>query len=159
MDQNDIRTAIRDFLGLLESDDVSVGQAEERLPTLLDRLAIAQSYVSFTFDETDHPDAADQSYDDLRAIASKRFPNYGYYNVAESITTNIGESETMVGDAIDDLADIARDLYDVEWYWSNTSEADALFHFENDFKYHWRRHLRGLQLYLDALELDRDVAD
>jgi hypothetical protein len=111
MDRKEIRTAIRDFLGLLESDDLSVEQAEERLPTLLDRLALAQSYVSFTYDETDYPDPPDQSYDDLRALVSKRFPDYSYYNVAEPITTDIGEAGTIVGDAIDDLADIARDLH------------------------------------------------
>ncbi|MDH5428500.1 MAG: DUF5063 domain-containing protein [Nitrospirota bacterium] len=159
MDGNEIRTAIRDFLGLLENDGLSVVQAEEKLPALLDHLAFTQSCVLFTYDNTDYPDAPDQNYDELRAAVTKRFPNYGYYNVAEKITTDIGDSGTLVGDAIDDLADIARDLYEVEWYWSNTSEANALFHFVNDFNHHWGQHLRGLQLYLDALELDRDVAE
>ncbi len=159
MDRKEIRTTIRDFLNLLESTELSVEQTEDKLPTFLDRLALAQSYVSFTFDETDYPASPNQSYDDLRALVSKRFPNYGYYNVAEPITTNIGEAGTIVGDAIDDLADIAKDLYDVEWCWANTSEADALFHFQNDFMYHWRRHLRSLQLYLDALVLDGDLVD
>ena len=61
MDREEIKTAIRDFLGLLESDDGSVEQAEERLASLLDRLALAQSYVSFTYDEIDYPNAPDQS--------------------------------------------------------------------------------------------------
>ena len=159
MDGNEIRTAIRDFLGLLENGVLSVEQAEGKLPALLDHLAFAQSFVSFTFDDTDYPDAPDQNYDELQATVAKRFPNYGYYNLAEKITTDIGDSRTLVGDAIDDLADIAQDLYEVEWYWSNTSEANALFYFENDFRLHWRRHLRRLQLYLDALELDSDVAE
>lgn len=154
MDRQEIRAAIRDFLSLLESDELSVEQSEDRLPAFLDRLALAQSYVSFTFDETDYPEPPDQSKDDLRALVSKRFPNYGYYNVAEPITTNIDEAGTLVADAVDDLADIARDLYNVEWCWANTSETDALFHFQNDFMYHWRRHLRSLQLYLDALEVE-----
>ena len=97
MDRKEIRAAIRDFLSLLESDELSVERTEDRLPAFLDRLALAQSYVSFTFDETDYPDSPDQSYDDLRALVSKRFPNYGYYNVAEPITTNIGEAGTVVG--------------------------------------------------------------
>ena len=159
MNRNEIRAAVREFLDLLEDDAGSVEQAEGALVTSLDRLALAQSYVSFEFDEEDHPDPPTQSYDDLRALVSKRFPNYGYYNVADPITSDIGDGGCLVGDAIDDLADIARDLYDVEWCWSNTSEADALFHLQNDYRYHWRRHLRGLQLYLDALELDRDLSD
>ena len=159
MGGNEIERAIRSFLALIENDDVSVETAENELPALLDRLALAQSFLSYTFDESDYPDAPHRSYDELRTIVSTRFPNYGYYNVAEEITSDIGESGTIVGDAIDDLADIARDLYDVEWYWANTSEAHALFHFEYDFKHHWRRHLRKLQLYLDAVELDRDLAE
>ncbi len=159
MDGNKIRTAIRDFLGLLENGGLSVEQAEEKLPALLDHLAFAQSFVSFTYDDAEYPDSPAQNYDTLRATVTKRFPNYGYYNIAEKITTDIGDSGTLVGDAIDDLADIARDLYKVEWYWSNTSEANALFHFGNDFRHHWRQHLRGLQLYLDALELARDLPE
>lgn len=159
MNRNEIRAAVREFLDLLESDTGSVEHAESALVGLLDRLALAQSYVSFEFDEEDYPDPPTQSYDELRALVSKRFPNYGYYNVADPITSDIGDGGCLVGDAIDDLADIARDLYDVEWCWSNTSEADALFHLENDYRHHWRRHLRSLQLYLDALELDRDLSN
>lgn len=154
MERQEIRDAIRGFLGLLESHDGSVADNERRLAEVLDRLALAQSYASYSFDETDYPDPPDQSHDDLLALVSTRFPNYGYYNVADPITQNIGEADCIVGDAVDDLADIARDLYDVEWCWSNTSEEDALWHFQNLFTFHWRRHLRSLQLYLDALETD-----
>ncbi|HNP36027.1 MAG TPA: DUF5063 domain-containing protein [Woeseiaceae bacterium] len=154
----EIRNAIRDYLNLVESTDGSTEDAESRLVPVLDRLALAQSFVSFTFDETDYPDSPDQNYDDLRKLVSKRFPNYGYYNVADPITSNIGEAGASVGDAIDDLADIARDLYDVEWYWANTSEANALFHLQQSYRTHWRRHLREFQVYLDALELDRDLS-
>lgn len=159
MTPSEIRNAIRDFLNLVESTDGTTEDAESRLVPLLDRLALAQSFVSFTFDETDYPDSPDQSYDDLRKLVSRRFPNYGYYNVANPITSDIGEAGAIVADAIDDLADIARDLYDVEWYWANTSEANALFHLQQSYQTHWRRHLREFQVYLDALELDRDLAE
>ena len=159
MNSGDIRDAIRDFLNLVESTDGTSEDAESRLLPVLDRLALAQSFVSFTFDETDYPDSSGQSYGDLRKLVSKRFPNYGYYNVADPITSNIGEAGAIVGDAIDDLADIARDLYDAEWYWTNTSEAKALFHLQQSYETHWRRHLREFQLYLDALALDRDLAE
>ena len=159
MKPSEIRSAIRDFLDLVESTDGTTEDAESRLVPVLDRLALAQSFVSFTFDQTDYPDSPDQSYDDLRKLVSRRFPNYGYYNVADPITTDIGEAGAIVEDAIDDLADIARDLYDVEWYWANTSEADALFHLQQSYQTHWRRHLWEFQLYLDALALDRDLAE
>ncbi len=159
MDQHEIKEAVRDFLDLLETGSDSEADNERRLTASLDRLALAQSYVTYTFDETDHPDPPTQSYDDLRALVASRFPNYGYYNLAVPIHKDIGEADCSVNDAIDDLADIARDLYDVEWCWSNTSADDALWRFQNRFNFHWRRHLRGLQLYFDALELDRDLSD
>ena len=159
MTTNEIRKAIRDFLSLIETVEQTTEEVERRLVPILDRLALAQSSVSFVFDEADYPDSPNQSYDDLRKLVSRRFPNYGYYNVAEPITSDIGEAGTIVGDAIDDLADIARDLYDVEWYWANTSEANALFHLLQSYQTHWRRHLRGFQLYLDALALDRVLAE
>ena len=56
MDRKEIRAAIRDFLSLLESDELSVERTEDRLPAFLDRLALAQSYVSFTFDREDLKD-------------------------------------------------------------------------------------------------------
>ena len=159
MNPQQIRDAVRDFLALVESSDGTAREAEERLVPILDRLALAQSYVSFEFDEADYPDSPNRSYDDLRKLVSLRFPNYGYYNVAEHITSDIGEASAIVGDAIDDLADIAGDLYKVEWYWANTSKANALFHLQQSYEDHWRRHLRGFQLYLDAVALDRDLAE
>ena len=156
VEHTDIKAAIRGFLSLLEDDDLTVSQAEDRLPRLLDQLALAQAHLNYVHDAREHPAAPGMDYQQLRQRVADRFPNYGYYNTAEHVTTNIGQSGTIVGDAIDDLADIARDLYAVEWCWLNNGEADALWHFEQDFRHHWRRHLRGLQLYLDALELDGD---
>ena len=158
MRSTDIKAAIREFLSLLEDDTVTAQQAEALLPQLLDQLALAQSHVSYVYDDREHPVAPTPAYEALRARVAARFPDYGYYNIAEHVVSDIGRSGTIVGDAIDDLADIARDLYAVEWYWSNTGEADALWHFEQDFRHHWRSHLRGLQLYLDARDVEGDLA-
>ncbi|MFN7134579.1 MAG: DUF5063 domain-containing protein, partial [Myxococcales bacterium] len=57
-------------------------------------------------------------------------------------------AQIMVGDAIDDIVDIANDLQQVVWRWETTSEADALWHFRFSFTSHWGAHLRALQLYL-----------
>ena len=46
----EIRNAIRDYLNLVESTDGTTEDAESRLVPVLDRLALAQSFVSFTFD-------------------------------------------------------------------------------------------------------------
>lgn len=62
--------------------------------------------------------ALDQSL--LREKVCRRFSDYGFYELPGG----------LVGDAIDDLVEIANEL-DVEWRWSNTSDADALRHFKN----------------------------
>lgn len=59
-----------------------------------------------------------------------------------------GESEIGVGDAVDDLADIAMDLAGVAWRFEHTSAADALWHYEHLYRIHWGEHLRDLQRFL-----------
>lgn len=151
MQSTEIRAAVRQFLALFEDGDRSVLQDEEALPYLLDQLAFAQHFVRFTFDESDYPDSPRRDQTALRQLVSRRFPNYGYYNVPDVVTKDIAESKCVVGDAIDDLLDICNDLLDVEWRWSNTSEADALWHFQNSYSSHWQAHLRGVQFYLHSL--------
>jgi hypothetical protein len=71
--------------------------------------------------------------------------------VAGSITQDIGESKVLVGDGIDDIADILLDLKAVLWRFNNTSVDDALWDLKQSFQYHWGLHLRELQLYLHVL--------
>jgi hypothetical protein len=54
------------------------------------------------------------------------------------------DEKGMVGDAIDDLADIAADLEEVVW------ADDAHWHYKFLFEVHWGMHLRELALYLHA---------
>jgi hypothetical protein len=56
----------------------------------------------------------------------------------------------LVGDAIDDITDIAVEMEEIEWRWKNTSEADALWHFRFGASRHWIDHMRQLQFYLNA---------
>jgi hypothetical protein len=152
MKRSEIRAAIRDFLHLVEKGAGAVPDNEECLPLALDRLALVQNFISVTFDDAEYPDPPRRDETTLRELVSHRFPNYGYYNSPDVVTEKIGEATCTVGDAIDDLADITSELRDVDWRWSNTSEADALWHLQFNYRSHWREHLRGLQLYLHALE-------
>lgn len=150
MNRNEIYQTIRDFLSLFESERKSVESNQETLMLTLDHLAMAQNFVDYEFDETDYPDAPRKDYNELREIASSLFPNYGYYNVVLNISVNIGTPSEAIGDAIDDLVDIAKDLYEVEWLWKNTTEENALWHFSFGYNSHWGEHLRWLQLYILA---------
>ena len=147
MRPTDIRALVNQFIALLDDGEVA---DDEALSLLLDKLAFAQHFVEFTFDEADYPDAPRRDQSELRRLVSRRFPDYGFYNVPVSVTKEIAESKCMVADAIDDILDIANDLLEVEWQWANTSEANALWHFQHSYSSHWQGHLRGLQFYILA---------
>lgn len=152
MSRDEIKQTIEEFLSLVEKGCGSTEANEEKLKLLLDKLALAQHFATYKFDEKDYADAPDTACDELRKLVASRFPNYGYYNVAENVTEDVGEGKTDVGDAIDDIADIAGDLYETKWRWENNSPDDGLWFFRNNFQFHWNEHLRDLQIYLLNLE-------
>ncbi len=149
MNRNDIKTAILNFFEVIEGN-LQPEDREIKLTQALDELAIATHSMEYTFDEREFQDSVTRDYQEVREIVSRNFPDLGYYNVALDIVDKIAESENGVGDAIDDICDIAGDLEEVLWCWENTSVDDALWHFESSFDSHWGKHLRDLQLYLYA---------
>jgi hypothetical protein len=152
-DREDIRRVVQDFLGLVlhgEPGDV----AEQRLAILLDQLALAQHLGASDADPKSYGDPPEWAYGERRTAATRVFPDFGYYNWPELVLKGVGTSKCLVADAIDDVADIAGELAEVEWRWNQTSAADALWHFSYTYRMHWREHLRGLQLYLAARDLE-----
>lgn len=152
MTRDEIKETIDDFLLLVEKGCGSSQNNEIKLKLLLDKLAMAQDFSSCKFDEKDYAEAPQKTYNDLRALVTAQFPTYGHYNVAEDVTKNVGSGRAIVGDAIDDIADITGDLLEAKWCWENNSIEDGLWHFRNKFEMHWAQHLRELQLYLLNLE-------
>jgi len=150
MIQKDIRQTVKEFLDMLENGQGDETTNVRSLELALDQLALAYHYANCVFEEG-HPEPPGQDYDHWRAFAKTRFPMLGYYNIPSKITEQIMEAEMWVGDALDDVADIACDLSVVAWCWTHTSENDALWHFRAGFKDHWGEHLRNLQTYLRAL--------
>lgn len=112
---------------------------------------MATHEIQYKFDNTDYDDNSNHEYSETRKKVEKRFPKLGFYNLALDVTENIGTSDVVTGDAIDDITDIVKDLLDVQWRFENTSDNDALFNFEFSFRTHWGRHLRILQFYVHDL--------
>jgi hypothetical protein len=154
-----IKAAIAEFISLIESDAISPENRLLRLRRSLDQLALLQHDVSYAFDDRDYPDTPRKDYQKLRELVSSRFPDLGHYNVPALVTQHIAEAEIHVGDAIDDITDIALDLYDVQWRWENTSEDDALWYFTNSYFTHWEEHTRDLQLCLQRLAAGHEETD
>jgi hypothetical protein len=147
----EIRDAAQEFIALIEDEATSSDDRMSRLRRSLDRLAYLQHDVSYTFDERDYPDAPRKDYSATRQVVSARFPELGFYNTPDSVTQHIAETKISVGDAIDDISDIAIDLYEVLWRFDHTTVDDALWYFEFSYVSHWEYHLRELQVCLQRL--------
>ena len=142
MDSSTI-VAARRFLLLLKQSKPS---SDRELAQALDELAMA-------YHQTSEGDPADgdatpprEEYRDRYARLAKRFPDYGNYTVGDWIDPL--SKESVIADAIDDLADIEGDLEDAVWRYENVGVDDANWHFRFNFEVHWGRHLRGLSRYL-----------
>jgi hypothetical protein len=111
----EIRDASTEFIAVIKNDAISTEDRMQQLRRSLDRFALAQHDVSYTFDDRDYPETPRKDYDMLRKLVSAHFPALGYYNLPSSITQHIAEADLHVADAIDDITDIAIELYDVQW--------------------------------------------
>ena len=151
MTRDEIKSTIHYFFETLEAE-MQPDLREVRLQEALDRLAISLHHTDCSFDGKSYPDPPAKEYPLLRGKISPNFPDCGYYNVAHEISEKLAESSISVGDAIDDICDIAGDLEEVLWRWENTSVDDALWHLKESYGWHWGKHLRDLQLYLYAKE-------
>jgi hypothetical protein len=154
----EIRDAIGEFIALIEGGAIPAEECMQRLRRSLDRLALLQHDVSYTSEERELPEPPDRNYDDMRRIVSAHFPELGYYNIPSSVTQHIAETDLEVGDAIDDITDIALELYEVLWRFDHTSADDALWYFEFSYSAHWEWHLRGLQFCLQYLSASYEDA-
>lgn len=146
----DIWRTIESIIRFVEVED---GQSSEtQFLTLLDKLVWQISEIT----PTDPPvgeEIPENDFPAIRKAVEKTFPEWGYYNVAGSITENVGASEEVhVGDAIDDVSDIVNDLKMVLWSYQHESEEMAIWHLLYSYKMHWRGHLRSLQFYVHCLE-------
>ncbi|CAM3033661.1 hypothetical protein SPAN111604_00460 [Sphingomonas antarctica] len=122
-----------------------------RLLELLDALSAAYHAlpISEPFD-TDDDIVAKRDWSESIKFLGRRFPNLGYYPVVDplaDITT-----EVSLGDAIDDLADIERDLEEYLERLAKFGPNDANWHVRFSYEIHWGWHLRELAAYLHAKE-------
>ena len=148
MNNKEIKKLIDDFVEFIDAGSKRSIDREKSLMLLLDSLGLSQAYINYNFDEKDYPDPPTENEKIIRERISKNFSDFGYYNYADDIEDKVAETDTIVGDAIDDLVDIYKEISEVRWRWENTSIEDALFHYDTMYKSHWGCHLRNLQLYV-----------
>lgn len=147
MSRSEIREAIHSLFAVFDAE-VDAPTRERNLRLALDRLALASHFVEGEFDPSapSPRDVPTTPYEERTQRLGRCFPGLGYYSTALD-STDLAALKPGVGDAIDDLADIANDLEEVLLRWE-TSEVDALWYFKLNFESHWGQHLRALQLHL-----------
>ena len=129
-----------------------VALATEGPPPTLDALIQALDGLAAAYHSTPDGQQADSDseppshdyaacYDALLA----RFPEYGYYAATDPSEPI---SDSLTGDAIDDLADIVGELSEALWREEALGADDAHWHLRWSFEMHWGHHLRSLGLYL-----------
>jgi len=141
--------AIRDYLALLEAPREAEDDRLQALAEVLDRLAFAYHRTPETSveDAADPPEAA--PYRQRREAAVRAFPNFGFYTGMKALDRHPPPEES-VGDAIDDLAELAIELQQIRWRWENNGPEDAAWHFRFGYRSHWGRHLHDLRRYVHA---------
>lgn len=124
----------------------------QELRRVLDRLAVAYHSLETTSVPTEEqPEPARTEYAVMRARYAAAFPGLGAYHAVADVSAPAAPPEVTLGDALDDLTDIALDLEEVLDR-ANASLEDALWYFRFLFETHWGAHLRFLQLYLHTRE-------
>jgi len=147
---DDFLAPVRDYVDYVLSPD-RLGESEDtklvRLARLLDRLAVHAEFTNdgpADVDIDDGPDDTQMLYQTMNG----HFPELGHYSTVLDIDPLKAQNNIAVGDAIDDLADIAADLLAVVRVAELSDAAAAKQEFNFRFRTHWGFHLRELQQYI-----------
>ena len=144
MEQSRAIEAARHFLHLVWEGDTP---ADDALLAALDRLVAAYHDTPDVHASDDDQDPPREDGGSLRRQLAERFPTYGFYPVADP--ADAPGAAAMVGDAIDDLADLTLDMREAVWLADHVGIDDAHWSYRLHFS-HWGRHARELSLYIHA---------
>tara|TARA_R110002051_G_scaffold193361_1_gene261788 strand:+ start:4425 stop:4880 length:456 start_codon:yes stop_codon:yes gene_type:complete len=100
--------------------------------------------TEFEFDETDYEDEPDFDYKEILENVKTNFPDFGWYSSVLDSNKMEPNVEIGIGDELDDLTDIIKDLLVVKWKMENTSMDDALWQFQFSMQSHSEQHLVDL---------------
>lgn len=155
-DPGEVRQTIQRYFALIENSTGTPAENLLGLADILDELARLGRHTEPSF-EDGHPDppSGHDRCRQIRSLAAIRFPGLGPYNLPDPISGSPGESQIVVADPYNDIADIAGDLFEADWCFAHTSDLDALWRFRFGYDSHWGDHVNNLRWYLYAQNFDR----
>ncbi len=104
--------------------------------------------IEYKFDETNFPEFNMAEYSEIRQNVTSNFKSFSLYKTILDINDIDNLKENTVGDALDDLTDIIRDLLEIKWRIERNSLADGLWFFELIFYTHTQQHIIDLLNYM-----------
>ncbi|MGV6831675.1 MAG: DUF5063 domain-containing protein [bacterium] len=108
--------------------------------------------MEFEFDEKEYYEEPNFDYNEIKENVKSNFPDFGWYSMVLDLNKMEPNVEIGIGDALDDLTDIIKDLLVVKWKMDNTSEMDALWEFEFSMRTHSEHHLIDLVKFIKEKE-------
>ena len=111
------------------------------------RFLLVDEVASIQETDDEAPDFAKENW---RDIIGPRFSMLGlYWETATSRMVGTENPEIVVGDAIDDLDDIVREINKAKWYLVNCGRDEALAALRWCYESHLYMHLTRLRLHLE----------
>jgi hypothetical protein len=146
-----IEGLIREWLGFIEHSEPASEDDLMKLEELTDRLALLRHELGpiHQLGLDDGEDIEEATIPGYYQLCAKRFPMLGWYNIPAQVCSFVAENHIHFGDAIDDIADITRDLLKVIRLIDHSKYANACWDLAFHYDHHCRYHLRGLQWYLE----------
>ena len=144
--------AVRAYFQVIETPPADEIARLRALGVVLDQLsnAYAAAPEAPFVDGNDPPERHD--YKAMCDRVRQAFPKFGYYAVVDPVPDP--DAEVTMGDAIDDMADIALDLQQVLWLWDHARQDEAVWLFQFGYRSHWGAHLHELRRYVHQCYLD-----
>jgi hypothetical protein len=140
--------AIHRFLAVASADGPPDYLA---LTRVLDELLAAYHAVPEGAQAKSDAEPPEEDWKVTYQAVAKRFKAFGLYPWADLTDLSAGP---LVGDAVDDLADLISEMRRVAWRWEHLGESDARFYLRQMY-FHWGEHLIELRAFMRAHDLDR----
>lgn len=150
MQTDDVKVAVGQYLDLVVNGRGDEHENVRALLLLLDMLAWMQHLNEEPASNGVAPGAEppEREFDKMRTLIGEQYPSFSAFDLpADPRQPN---DETKQHHPVEDLADIACELFEVAWRFQNTSDDDALRAFADGYEQRWCLPLRRVQWYLST---------